>query len=161
MNTKYMKGFYLILITIGFIWFRSSIGKLSSEKFVDGLGATLSKFSSNNPYSWYTQFLSQNIIPNAQIFGQIIQWSEFTASVLIIAGSFFNLFVKKESRVINVLLLLGVLSGAFLNLNFWLSAGWTSPSTDSLNFLMFVIELIAIFIILNILRERGKGETKR
>lgn len=132
------KYFYLILLANGLIWLRSSYGKFASGNFVQGLGGTLERFASKNPYSWYKDFLQNVAIPNSQTIGMVVLWGEAFVALAIVGGAVF-----KMKRV----LILGLLGGAVLNVLFWLAAGWTSPSTDSLNLLMLVIELVGIFFV--------------
>lgn len=131
---------------MGLVWLRSSFGKITGGKFVDSLGNTLTKFTSGNPNIWYNDFTKSIVIPNSKIFGNLIMWGEFFSAVVIILGSLYLIFGKRENRTIELLFVIGLLGGGFLNLNFWLASGWTSPSTDSLNLLMLAIEVIAIFI---------------
>jgi len=42
----------------------------------------------------------------------------------------------------------GLIGGITLNTMFWLAAGWTSPSTDGLNLLMLVTQLIGLVVII-------------
>ena len=56
-------------------------------------------------------------------------------------------FMAKQARLGYLLLAGGLVVGLFLNLNFWLAAGYTSPSTDGLNLLMMIVEALGIFYI--------------
>lgn len=149
MDRLYRIGFNLVLLTLGLDWLRSSIGKITGGKFVSTLTPTLGKFISNNPNIWYDNFTKNIVIPNSKIFGNLIMWGEFLSAVSITISSLYLLLEKKENKKIEFLLLLGLIGGAFLNFNFYFAAGWTSPSTESLNLIMFVVEAIAIVILGN------------
>lgn len=146
MDKNYRYGFLVILLSIGAIWLRSSIGKITGGKFVAALAPTLGKFASNNPNSWYSDFLKGTVIPNATFFGSLIMWGEFLSSVSIILGSLYLLLNKKENKIVEYLFLVGLIGGIFLNINFYFASGWMSPSTESLNLLMFVIQLIGVVV---------------
>lgn len=134
--------FLLFILAIGLVWLKSSYGKLTGGVFVDGLGKTLTMFASKNPYPWYKDFLTQVAIPNAKTFGLLTMWGEFLSAVSITAASII-LMATGGSKLVKIVLLLGLLGGAFLNAVFWLASAWTSPSTDSLNLLMLVLQAIA------------------
>lgn len=136
-------GFIFVLLTNGFIFLRSSYGKISEGKFVDSLAPTLEKFGSKNPYPWYKDFLSGSIIPNSNFFGNLIMWGELLSALAIISAGIFML-MRKQSRLTYWLMVVGLLGGLILNVNFYFAAGWTSPSTESLNLLMGLIELIGL-----------------
>lgn len=141
----------LILLANGFIWARSSYGKFVSGSFVDGLGATLGRFADKNPYPWFKSFLQGVAIPNASTFGQLVLWGEFLVAVSIVLGVLYLLVNPKAKCGLMCLgLTLGLFGGALMNLFFWLASGYTSPSTDGLNLLMFVTQVVGIFYILRL-----------
>lgn len=140
----YYYGFIFVLLTDGFIFLKSSFGKISEGKFVPGLTDTLNKFLSKNPYPWYKDFLSGIVIPNSQLFGQLIMWGEFLSSVAIIVSIICLLIRVGKVKIIYTILILGLTGAFLLNLNFYLAAGWTSASTESLNLIMGIIALIGL-----------------
>lgn len=140
----YYYGFLFVLLTIGLIFLKSSFSKISGGKFVPGLTDTLTKFVSKNPYPWYKEFLSGIVIPNSQFFGQLIMWGEFLSTVAIIFSVICILFSIWKSKMVYIILILGLTGGFLLNLNFYLASGWTSGSTETLNLLMGIIELIGL-----------------
>lgn len=156
MDKIYRLGFLLIVTDIGTVWLRSSIGKITGGKFVATLAPTLDKFSSNNPNSWYADFLKGMVIPNSNFFGNLIMWGEFLSAVSIILGSLYFLLNKKENRIVEYLFLIGLIGGILLNFNFYFASGWMSPSTESLNLLMFVIQLIGAVVFGKIILKERK-----
>ncbi len=138
-SEKYLK---LIFISTGFIFLRSSFGKFQSGNFVNSLAPILKKFASQNPFPIYKSFLEQIAIPNAGLCGMLTMWGELFAALTLVGLSVYLLFNSKPQRIIYLLLAAGFLTGAILNAVFWLASGWTSPSTDGLNLLMFLIEVI-------------------
>lgn len=151
-SNKYL---YLIFVVLGFIFLRSSYGKVSGGVFVSGLGETLTKLASKNPYAWYKSFLENVAIPNATTFGQLTMWGEVFAGMAIFLSAIF-LLVKPGSKMVYTILLLGLVVGAFLNGIFWLAAGYTSPSTDGLNLVMFFVELVGVVFVMKSLGKDGK-----
>lgn len=152
----FFKGFLVIFLLIGLVWLRSSLEKISSGHFVNSLGAILLKAADRNPYSWYKSFLTSIAIPNSQVFGLLTMWGEFLTATAITFGSLYLLFSKIKHKVSYILLLSGLIGGMFLNVTFWLGFGYTSPSTDSLNLLMFFIELNGTVVILRYLTKTSK-----
>lgn len=151
---KTNKYLYLIFVVLGFIFLRSSFGKITGGVFVSGLGETLGKFASKNPYPWYKSFLENTAIPNATIFGQLTMWGEVFAGLAIFLSAII-LLVKPGSKMVYTLLLSGLLVGVFLNGIFWLAAGHTSPSTDGLNLVMFAVELIGVLFVVKSLGSKN------
>lgn len=151
---KVNKYLLLILATVGVLWLRFGFGKFQSGNFVESLGGTLNKFADKNPYPWYKSFLQNFAIPNSQIFGVLTMWGELLSGISIILASVYLLFVGNKNKLVLILLALGLMGGAFLNIIFWLASGWTSPSTDGLNLLMLAVEIIGFAYIINLLKNK-------
>jgi thiosulfate dehydrogenase [quinone] large subunit len=147
------KYLYLVFLILGFVYLRSSYGKFAGGTFVSTLGETLTKFAAKNPYTWFKSFLESVAIPNAAMFGQLTLWGEVFAGVSVF-GSALYLLLRKGNNLVWSILLLGLTVGAFLNGVFWLASGWTSPSTDGLNLVMFVCELVGILFVIAQLRSK-------
>lgn len=139
----------LIILINGLVWLRSSYGKMIGGKFVEDLGGTLGKFASKNPNPQVKDFLENMAIPNSQVFGMLTMWGEALISLLLMGGSLLLLFGQGSMKNLKPVLVLGLLGGMFLNAVFWLAAGWTSSSTDSVNLIMFATELIALVAVVN------------
>lgn len=140
------KFLYLIFIVCGYVFIKSGYGKVSGGMFVQTLGDTLGKFASKNPYPWYKSFLETTAIPNSIVFGTLTMWGELLAGVSILLGSVM-LLMGRDHNLSKLLLLVGLVVAAFLNATFWFASGWTSASTDSLNLVMFLVELIGIMFV--------------
>lgn len=140
------KGLLLIILANGLIFLKSGLGKATDEKYIGSLSGTLAKFASKNPYPFYKSFLETVAIPNSQIFATLTMLGELFTGATLVLGTMFLLLNKKnkKSLVVTIALRLGLLVGVFLNLTFWLAAGYTSASTDSLNLLMVAIGLIGL-----------------
>lgn len=144
-NTKYI---YLIFAVIGYIFLKSGFEKIIGGKFVGGLGAILTKFAKDNPYPPVKAFLENIAIPNSTVFGLLTQWGEFLTGINLLVLSLWMVLSPKSGSRYSKLMVLGFGTGLFLNTTFWLSAGYTSPSTDSLNLVMGAVNLIGLLFIL-------------
>lgn len=155
MNKSAARLLLIILLVIGLIWVKSSYGKITGGTFVSSLGTTLTKLVDKNPYPWFKDFLNTIVIPNSQFFGFLTFWGEFLTAVAITAGALILLLSPKMNKTGSLILALGLLGGAFLNIIFWLGLGYTSPSTDGLNLLMAIVEIIGLlFVAPSLLSER-------
>lgn len=141
---KDFKAFVTILLFVGIIFLRSSLEKISQGQFVNSLGKILTGVAQKNPYPFYKNFLYSVAIPNSQLFGQLTMWGEFLSGVAITLGSLHLLFSIRKHHLAYLILVAGLIGGLFLNINFYLGFGYTSPSSDSLNLLMIFIELVGI-----------------
>lgn len=141
------KAFLLIILACDWIWLRSSWGKIIGGKFVGGMSQTLTKFASNNPYPWVKSFLENIAMPNSNLFGTLTMWGEALVGVSLLLSSAF-LLLGRQRHLARFVLATGLFGGAFLNGVFYLASGWTSASTDGLNLLMFLIQLIAFIAVI-------------
>lgn len=144
----FYKGFLFINLLLGITWVRSSWGKISSGKFADSLGQLLSKMVPTNPYPPFKSFLMNIAIPNSKLFGNLTMWGELLTALAITLAALYLLFLKADQRLGMIVLLLGLLGGMFLNAIFWFGFGYSNVSTDSLNILMFFVELVGAAVIL-------------
>lgn len=144
-----------ILLVIDFIWLKSAYGKWSGGKFVAGMEGTLKKFASENPYQPVKDFLQGMAIPNASLFGTLTMWGETLVGISLIISLVWLLFKKQANKLILGLLLAGLLGGVFLNKVFYFSSGWMSSSSESLNLLMFTVELVAAFYVFKLLTSKN------
>lgn len=142
------KYLYFIFGLIGFVFLKSGYGKVTEGKFVSGLTGTLEKFASQNPYPFYKSFLEGIVIPNSVVFGYLTQYGEIFAGLSLLGMSLILIFNRKPAQWMYFLLGLGLLVGAFLNLTFWLASGWTSASTETVNFVMFGVQIVGLVYIL-------------
>lgn len=144
----FMGPLLVIILAVGIMWLRSSFAKFTTGTFINTLGATLTKAAEKNPYPWFKQFLNSVAVPNSQIFGFLVQYGELFSALAITVGAILSLVNPHPSRWVTLVLAFGLAGGAFLNLTFWLGFGYTSVSTDSLNLLMLVVQVIALVVTL-------------
>jgi hypothetical protein len=135
---------------IGFEWVRAGYEKVSDANFVAGMAQTLGVFAGKNPTGWYKSLLTSIAVPNATTFGWLVAYGEFLAGVaLLITAAFYlwQLYVyqlrDRFTPVTNsVVALVALIGGAFMSINFWFAAGWLSVSTDSVNLVMSLIQVV-------------------
>jgi hypothetical protein len=135
---------------IGFEWVRAGYEKVSDATFVGGMAHTLGVFAGKNPTGWYKDFLTGIAVPNATILGWLVAYGEFLAGVALLGTAAFYLWQlylyrlhDRFTPVANsVVALVALIGGAFMSINFWFAAGWLSASTDSVNLVMALIQVV-------------------
>lgn len=143
---------FAIQLWLGFIWIKSSLAKLASDTFVQTLGATLIKFSSQNPFLWYKQFLELVAIPNAKLLGQLTQWGELIAGLLLTLTAVL-IWRFGLSRRVCLMALIGALIGFFLNLQFGLASFWMSAASETVNLVMGGTQIILVWFYGKLLKD--------
>jgi len=119
----------LIRILIGYEWLRAGWEKVSDPEFAAGLSGTLAFFAKENPNGWYIGFLQNVALPNVTIFAQLVAWGELLVGLALVLGLFTEV---------------AAFFGMVMNVNFFFAASHLSPSTYSLNMVMFVVTLILL-----------------
>jgi len=139
--------FYIMLV-IGFVFLRSGYGKLAGGKFVGGLEKTLGHFASENPYPPVQSFLNNFAIPNATLFGNLTMFGEIYVGISVFISVVYLLIKRTLTPVLFLVLVSGLLVAIMLNATFLLSAGWTSPSTESVNLVMLAVGVISLVYVI-------------
>lgn len=139
-----------VILVIGIIFLRSGYGKLVGGTFVDGLAKTLGFFASENPLPFVKSFLENIAIPNATLFGFLTMGGELYAGLVLISAALLLFFHKSLPMVLSILLITGLIVTASLNAVFLLSAGWTSPSTESVNLVMLSISILTLVYVMKL-----------
>ena len=119
----------LLRVIIGFEWFYAGLTKMiaTAPTFPEGMAGTLGYFSTGAP-TWMANWLT-SMIPIAPTFGYLVMIGEF----LIGLGLMFGFLVNLSAIV-----------GIFFNFLFFFAAGWLGPSTISINWIMWAIQIIFI-----------------
>lgn len=136
----------LIAAVIGLEWLRSGIEKLTAANFPAGMAKVLGGFASKNPMGWYHDFLTSSVIPNATAFGDLIEWAETLTGVALIVTAGVLLYRSRGRIATAAETIAGIalLGGALMSWNFWLAAGWMSDSTDGVNLVMGLSQLVLL-----------------
>lgn len=124
-------GFLLIQIIIGYEWFISGLTKVIRGDFVSGLTQELSDKSAG-VHNWYSDFLNRWIIPNAVVFGYLIEATEVLIGFAFIGVALLWLFAwgrvsKRVCSFVFLLMSLAALGGIFMAINFHLANGYSHP----------------------------------
>ena len=124
-----MIGLLLVEMIIGYEWLVSGVAKFVRGGFPSGLAAELLEKASGAP-PWYSSFLKSAVVPNAQVFGYLIEISEVLAGIVLLAGPFLQLCAEERVSFrmrTSILFFTAVaaLGGAFLAINLHLANGAT------------------------------------
>ncbi len=136
----------LVQAVIGFEWLRAGWEKVDNANFIAGMGKTIGVFATQNPTSWYKDFLTGFAAPNATVLGWLVAYGELLAGIaLLVAAALYILNIQQYpvfGTVTGVVALAALVGGAFMSINFWFAAGWLSVSTDGLNLQMFLTQIV-------------------
>lgn len=117
----------VIRLALGLEWFMAGLHKLMDPSYIPGIGGTLGFFgSAGNPNVWYQNITANVFLNNPEVFGWLISVGELLVGLAFIFGVLFNF---------------AAVAGVFMNLLFYFAAGWTGPSTHSLNWIMTILTL--------------------
>ena len=120
----------MLRIGTGWIFIHAGWEKVSNPEFATGLGKTLERFASQNPYPWMQSLLNNVAIPNPGVFAPLFSWGELLVGLSLLFG---------------VLSPLGILGALLMNATFFFAAGWSSASTATANEMMIFAELVMLF----------------
>lgn len=143
----YVFGLLGVQAVIAYEWLIAGWEKIQSPEFVTGMAETVTRFSSKNPLPWVQQFLTETVVPNAALFGELVRWGEFLVGAGLFLSMLIFLFVPHQllKRVSVLGMIFSLKMGSLLSAVFYLSAGWTSPSTHGLNLVMFWVQIALIW----------------
>ncbi len=127
----YMIGLLLVEMIIGYEWFMSGLVKIVRGDFPIGLADELLTKSVGVP-TWYGSIMKSAFIPNAVIFGYVIEIAEILAGIALIVGPLIWLFTwdRVSDRVRKAVLFftaVATIGGTFLAINFHLANGAPHP----------------------------------
>jgi thiosulfate dehydrogenase (quinone) large subunit len=160
---------------IGWEWLVSGSNKVLSGTFPHGLLDTLNNGIQNNPNSWYVSFLQKIVVPNSVSFGYMIEWTEITVGLALLAGAVI-LLGKPRMRgepqhglavAISVIVIILAALGAFftVNFHFWMGHGiipgiGAAPTDEGIDLDALIPPFAIVIIIANLaLIKSLRGET--
>lgn len=170
-------GLLAVTMVIGYEWFVSGLVKFVRGGFPAGLADELRE-KSEGTVGWYASFLDSAVIPNARLFGYLIETSELLAGVALIAGPLIWLLawdrISDRARLaVLFLIAAAAIGGTFLAINLHLANGaahpWLIPGDafdegidlDSvLPAMQMVIATVSIVLMLR-LRRNGADDGRR
>jgi hypothetical protein len=132
----------LIQFVLAYEWLHSAWGKWAGPGFMDNIGKTLDGFAAKTPYTQYGTFLKNVASSNAELFGNSIRLGEMGVGIGLALGGIILLSQKRLKSWMVAVLIVAFFGGAIMNLNFFLAAGWSSPSTWGVNMVMGFVHLI-------------------
>lgn len=126
-----MVGLLAVQIIVGYEWLVSGLDKFLQGNFPAGLSAELLE-KSTGTQPWYRSFLESAVIPNARLFGYVIETSELLAGIALIGGAVVWLFAweRVSDRLREGVLLAtagAAIGGAFLAINLHFANGAAHP----------------------------------
>lgn len=115
----------VLRIWLGYEWISAAIEKISNPTWVGSkagvaitgfLKGALAKATGDHPLvqGWYANFIQSVALPNAKVFSYLVAFGELLVGISLILGA---------------LTIVGLLAGAFMNLNYML-AGTTSTNPN-------------------------------
>lgn len=124
-------GLMAIQFFLGYEWLMSGLTKLVRGGFPSGLADELSGASKGST-GWYKSFLDGTVIPNAKLFGVLIELGELIIGISLIVAALVWLARRQVLGERGRMAVLGVTflaaAGAiFMNLNFHLANGSAHP----------------------------------
>jgi uncharacterized membrane protein YphA (DoxX/SURF4 family) len=149
---KKVSVIWLILIqwVLAYQWLHSGWGKWTQIGFMSNISKSLEGFAAKTSYTIYSGFLKSTAIPNAELFGNLIRGGEIAVGIALVLGGILLLKLKHLPTYAIWLVIIAFFGGALMNLNFFLAAGWTSPSTWGVNVVMGLTHLIlGLYYLLN------------
>ena len=126
-----MIGLLLVEMIVGYEWLVSGVVKFVRGGFPSGLADELLEKSAGAP-AWYSSLIKSTFIPNAEVFGYLIEVTEVLAGVALLVGPFIWLCawdrVSDRVRAAVLFFITGAAIGAtFLTINFHLANGAPHP----------------------------------
>jgi thiosulfate dehydrogenase (quinone) large subunit len=133
-----LNGMVWVRVLVGALWLNSGIEKLLNpdfpRQFADAL--EVGGFVSQAP-PFFRDFMQSTVVPNAELFAQLVRAGELTVGVALILGFLTNL-AAVGSVALSILILL---SGGGVRLG----TGLGAPEFITINVLVALISLVILF----------------
>jgi uncharacterized membrane protein YphA (DoxX/SURF4 family) len=124
-----------VYLLFAYEWLISAFNKLLSADFRPGLASQLQTMVADNPLGWYVRFLNRAVIPHAETFALVIEWSEVAVGLGFILGAARLLGGARLGPRLAFwcdLALIAALAGsAVMTLNYWFLTGHDKPWLDA------------------------------
>ncbi len=133
----------VLRIVVGLYFIKSLVTKMSvvllggaipipsvSERWVNVMPKIVARQASDNPLSFYKQFLEGTVLPNSSVFAQLTAWGETVVGIGLTLG---------------LLTGLASLVGLFLVTNYGLATQWMSPGQQGFHLVLFFLMLAFFF----------------
>lgn len=130
-------GLALVELVISYEWLISALNKVYSPAFRPGLAASIQTSLQDNPNDWWVVLMQRLVIPYAPMWASVVEAAEllvalglFIGAMLWISGGFPR---TRVARLLNVLVLLALLAGIAMTVNYYLLAGHPLASLGRLH----------------------------
>jgi uncharacterized membrane protein YphA (DoxX/SURF4 family) len=133
----------LLRVVVGLYFVKSLITKMSfelvagvlpipavSERWLNVMPKIVARQASDNPISFYKQFLEGTVLPNSSLFAQLTAWGETAVGIGLTLG---------------LLTGLASLVGLVLVTNYGLATQWMSPGQQGFHIVLFFLMLAFFF----------------
>ncbi len=133
-----MNGMVWVRVLVGALWLNGGIEKLLNPDFPRQFAGALEVggFVSQAP-PFFRDFMQSTVVPNAELFAQLVRAGELTVGVALILGFLTNL-AAVGSVALSILILL---SGGGVRLG----TGLGAPEFITINVLVALISLVILF----------------
>ena len=133
-----MNGMVWVRVLVGALWLNGGVEKLLNPSFPRQFADTLEVggFVSQAP-PFFRDFMQSTVVPNAELFAQLVRAGELTVGVALILGFLTNL-AAVGSVALSILILL---SGGGVRLG----TGLGAPEFITINVLVALISLVILF----------------
>jgi hypothetical protein len=124
---------------LGYEWASAGLEKITQGTFSTSIVPTLSAFAAKNPHQWYAANILPQAIAHAPLLAELIQWGELLVGAALLSSALASFLRPRitASSAMRITVLVACAGGLLMNANFYVAAGWMSPSTRGLNALMF------------------------
>ena len=134
-NTTYASWLALLRLYVGAFWLMHGIPKFTqSQDFMPPTGMMMWFVNSAVAHTsgWYQHFLTTVVLPNVNIFAELVRLGEVVAGVLLLLGAF-----TRVGGLLGMLLSLNYLTakGGFAHLSMW-------SSLDSAAFVLSALNVV-------------------
>ena len=150
----------LVQIPLAWEWFKGGWDKIAEggfgAKFAEELPGTLVRFATQktatgetitNPNSWYVDSLLSWAKGNPNLFGYMVEYGEIGIGIILFVAVGYCLFTKKKlPLLLTWLVIVGLVGGVFMNLNFYFASAWPASAVSGrgLNLLMALTQAILV-----------------
>lgn len=130
-------GLALVELAIGYEWLISGLNKVYSSTFRAGLAASILTSLQDNPNGWWVALMQRWVIPNASLWGTLVEGAELFVALGLFAGALLWISgcfpMARFARHLNVFVLIALLGGLVMTLNYYLLAGHPLADLGRLN----------------------------
>ena len=133
-----MNGMVWVRVLVGAVWLNGGIEKLLNPSFPQDFATSLEAggFVSQAP-PFFRSFMQGTVVPNAELFAQVVRAGELTLGIALLLGFLTNL-AAVGSIAMSVMILLSA-GGVRLG------TGLGAPEFITINVLVALISLVIIF----------------